>query len=363
VLAATACLLGLWALALAGSAAALPSNCTQLGATVTCTFSPGSEGTFAVPANVSGVHVVANGGAGAGNGLNRFGGPGAQVTSDLNVMSGSNLFVEVGIGGGPGPFGVGTGGGESDVRTCSISVSTCVATGTANDPRLVVAGGGGGAGTSGLAGTGGAGGTGLNMTCNPGMNGNASPAANGGGGGFGGGCASGGAGGPAGPDGQSGFDGSASSGGAGGVVPFFTAGGGGGGAGFFGGGGGGSSGTSNHGFVNGGGGGGGSSFGPTGSVFAAATTGPSVTISYTLTLSDLAGTLVSDADSLAPGTALASQARAIEAAVSAGKTHAGCGDITVFLNLVSAQTNKKLTQAHANQLTTDATNLAVALGC
>jgi hypothetical protein len=55
-------------------------------------------------------------------------------------------------------------------------------------------------------------------------------------------------------------------------------GGGGGGAGYFGGGGGGSNGN---GAGNSGGGGGGSSFGPTGSVFATAATGPSVTISYT----------------------------------------------------------------------------------
>ena len=41
---------GLWAIALTGSAAAaLPSNCTEAGTTVTCTFSAGTEGTFAVP--------------------------------------------------------------------------------------------------------------------------------------------------------------------------------------------------------------------------------------------------------------------------------------------------------------------------
>ena len=45
------------ALALAGSAAALPSNCTQSGATVTCTYSPGPEGTFVVPPGVTSVHV------------------------------------------------------------------------------------------------------------------------------------------------------------------------------------------------------------------------------------------------------------------------------------------------------------------
>src|SRR5215468_5177306 len=100
VLAATAGLLAMSALALAGSAAALPSNCTQSGITVTCTFSTaGQEGTFAVPANISSVHVVADGGAGART-LRGGGGPGAQVSADLNVPPDSTLFVEVGIGGG-----------------------------------------------------------------------------------------------------------------------------------------------------------------------------------------------------------------------------------------------------------------------
>jgi hypothetical protein len=50
VLAATAGLLGLWAVALVGSAAALPSNCTQSGSTVTCTFTGAGTYTFTPPA-------------------------------------------------------------------------------------------------------------------------------------------------------------------------------------------------------------------------------------------------------------------------------------------------------------------------
>src|SRR5258708_14905751 len=42
----------------------LPSNCAASGATVTCTYSAGSEGTFTVPLSVSSVHVVAAGGGG-----------------------------------------------------------------------------------------------------------------------------------------------------------------------------------------------------------------------------------------------------------------------------------------------------------
>jgi uncharacterized repeat protein (TIGR01451 family) len=123
----------------------------------------------------------------------------------------------------------------------------------------VVAGGGGGAGAAGGAGKGGAGGTGIEIPCNPGQ------------------------------------PGTAGSGGAGG---FPAHSGGGGGAGFFGGGGGGSKGTA---AGNGGGGGGGSSFGPTGSVFVAAPTGPSVTISYTAPPPDLAVTNSDSPDPVVSG--------------------------------------------------------------
>ncbi len=61
---------GLWAIVLTGSAAAaLPSNCTEAGTTVTCTYSPGPEATFVVPAGVGSVHVTATGGAGESNGF------------------------------------------------------------------------------------------------------------------------------------------------------------------------------------------------------------------------------------------------------------------------------------------------------
>jgi hypothetical protein len=264
---------GLWAIVLTGSAAALPSGCVESGMTVTCTFSTaGSEGTFVVPAGVNSVHVVADGGGGGGS-LGGSGGPGAQVSANLNVTPGSTLFTEVGIGGGAaGSFDAAGGGGESDVRTCSLADPNCPAVGSAQDPRLVVAGGGGGAGGAGGGGSGGAGGTGLNTFCNAGTTGTAGNGGNQGAGGAGGGCTGGGTGGaPAGPGATAGGDGNASSGGAGGTIR-----GGGGGAGFFGGGGGGGCG----GICNGGGGGGGSSFGPAGSVFATAATGASVAISY-----------------------------------------------------------------------------------
>ncbi len=79
--------------------------------------------------------------------------------------------------------------------------------------------------------------------------------------------------------------------------------------------------------------------------------------------SALAATLVSDSTGKGPGTGLADKAAAIQAAVTDGQTALACADITDYLGLVKAQTGKKLTQAQANQLTTDATNLAGALGC
>ena len=77
----------------------------------------------------------------------------------------------------------------------------------------------------------------------------------------------------------------------------------------------------------------------------------------------LAAQLVHDADHLAPGTALASKAAAIQTAVNSGATATACADITNFLALVQAQTGTKLTKPQAATLTTDAKNLATALGC
>jgi fibronectin type III domain protein len=257
-------------------ASTLPSNCTASGTTVTCTFSAGPEGAFTVPNGVSTVHVVAVGAAGGGT-LGGRGGPGAQVIADLGVTPGSTLFAEVAVGGGAGGADGAGGGGESDVRTCSITDPGCPPVGTVQDPRLIVAAGGGGAGAAGGGGNGGDGGVGTS-TCNPGTSGTKGTVGTVGGGGEGGGCASGGTGGSAGPGGVAGTNGTADSGGAGGTT---FHGGGGGGAGFFGGGGGGSNGASNGGGAgNGGGGGGGASFGPAGGVFATASTGPQVTISY-----------------------------------------------------------------------------------
>jgi hypothetical protein len=367
----------LWALALAGSAAALPTNCSQSGSTVTCTFSyTGSEQTFTVPAGVSAVAITAvgaPGGAGFPNGATASsGGDGATVSATVPVSAGP-LSVEVGGGGGnggantegPGGFNggggggtdMGGGGGASDVRTCSIANCSL----SSSDTRLVVAGGGGG----GIVGGGppGAGGSaGSPLVSGPGAGAAAPPGGAGGDGGFGG--MSGGAGGSS--DQCSGNPGALGQGGTGSTNCSPDLSGGGGGAGYYGGGAGGFSADST-GTI--GGGGAGSSFwiiGATGTSMSEDSTGtPSVTISYTAppSASDLAATLVSDSRGKGPGTALADKATAIRAAVNAGQTVTACADITDYLGLVKAQNNKSLTRAKASQLTTDATNLAAALGC
>jgi hypothetical protein len=84
---------------------------------------------------------------------------------------------------------------------------------------------------------------------------------------------------------------------------------------------------------------------------------------YVETAGDLAAQLVSDTDHLKPGKALASKAAAIQAAVNAGDTATACADISDYLGLVQSQTGKKLTTTQASTLTTDANNVAAALGC
>lgn len=270
----------LWALALAGSAAALPSNCSRSGSTVTCTFSStGGEQTFAVPAAVTALTITAAGAPGAADASGDPGGYGARVAATVPVNAGAKLYVEVGgssgVGNGGGFNGGGStgegggGGGASDLRTCSIA--TCSL--TTRDTRLVVAGGGGGGGLA--YGTGGR--AGNTQVAGPGAGGNATgidsqPGADGG---FGG--TSGGAGGP----GESCNGGSGTLGqGGNGDTSCDTAWGGGGGGGYYGGGAGGSWPDA----AISGGGGAGSSFWVTGamnhSMNEDSTGTPSVTISY-----------------------------------------------------------------------------------
>lgn len=280
--------------------AAPPPTCGEPAASgdslvVRCNYT-GSEQSFTVPSGVTSLQVVAVGGTGQSNQHLR-GGRGAVVTADIPVVPGTTLSIVVGGNGvgpgmgfnGGGPGGSSSipgrrGGGASDVRTCTLQPSmsdTCdTATyGTSSDPRLVVAGGGGGQGED--VARGGDGGTPI---------GGAGEAATSGAQGGGGGThANGGSGGATAPISgllavqESGHPGVAGAGGSGGQG---LAGGGGGGGGFFGGGGGGSgNGRFNGGGILSGGGGGGSSYAAssaTGVSYDIDTTGtPSVTITYT----------------------------------------------------------------------------------
>jgi hypothetical protein len=148
------------ALAAAG-AAVVASAVVGVGAAAADTFTyTGGEQTYAVPARITGLHVVLVGASGASEtvpDLSAAGGHGARLTADVPVPAGTTtLYVEVGgtgtnanppsvaytatggfNGGGNGPFG---GGGASDIRTVSSGQQDSL------NSRLAVAGGGGGAG-------------------------------------------------------------------------------------------------------------------------------------------------------------------------------------------------------------------------
>jgi MBG domain-containing protein/glycine rich protein len=235
----------------------------------TTTFATPGEHQYTVPAGVTRIRVIAMGAnglfAGAGFGV------GAVAQADIPVTPGSTLYAIVGgnggqshagFNGGGGTINAGGGGGATDLRPCTIEPggpNTCdpADLGSAVDPRLIVAGGGGG--TSRVAGSAAASNVG-----SPGGTPNAAPGGNGFGadrgfGGQGGTQAAGGAGGigplpgEAGTAGQGGMGGSSAAGGDGG----------GGGGGYFGGGGGGGTQTVGSG---GGGGAGGSSYAVDGSL-------------------------------------------------------------------------------------------------
>jgi hypothetical protein len=139
-----------------------------------------AEQCYVVPAGVDEVSVVAIGGAGS-NGTDWGGAPGveppigvgadgAEVSGDLSVTPGEELYVEVGgsdeysfsvfNGGGTGGVDTalgggssgGSGGGASDVRTVSCGTE-CASGGdpTSLASRLLVAGGGGGGGGTGTS--------------------------------------------------------------------------------------------------------------------------------------------------------------------------------------------------------------------
>jgi hypothetical protein len=262
------------------AAAAITPDCTQSGATVTCTVAyafTGGEQEFTVPSGITSLTAAAIGGSGGDHiGQSSSGTPGglgASVSASFTVTPGQTLFVEVGgngsdwvpsnsapggfNGGGSAPsyfqsffdLGGAGGGGASDIRTEPATNSASLSS------RLLVAGGGGGSSIDGSGG-------------NAGSDASASHYNSGG---FAGTSAAGGAGGSGG--GSSGSSGTLGSGGAGGVQD----GGAGGGGGLYGGGGG----------ATYGGGGGGSSLGTVNGVTGNAA---SVTLIYSPAISSLAVT-------------------------------------------------------------------------
>ncbi|HXL90252.1 MAG TPA: putative Ig domain-containing protein [Streptosporangiaceae bacterium] len=181
---------------------ACPSASSSTDTSCTYVYT-GSEQTFTVPSWVTSVTLSAIGAPGGSLNGSAPGGYGASVTATVPVPAGTTtLYVEVGAPGAPAstlPFGDGgpsptdSGGGASDVRTCSLSsctlffpagLSACEvdapAVDCSPDPRLVVAGGGGGSGTSVVGGS-----AGDPSVTGPG-NGTADNTAPGGNGGFGG---------------------------------------------------------------------------------------------------------------------------------------------------------------------------------
>jgi len=78
---------------------------------------------------------------------------------------------------------------------------------------------------------------------------------------------------------------------------------------------------------------------------------------------ELAPPLVGASTGVGPGKALANKASAIQAAVNAGQTAHACTRIKDYLALVKAHTGKKLDPQQANDLTTQATDLATELRC
>ena len=75
------------------------------------------------------------------------------------------------------------------------------------------------------------------------------------------------------------------------------------------------------------------------------------------------GDLVTASTGQAPGTALDNKARAASASLAAGSTAAACTQLAGYLDLVRAQTGKKISPATAAALTAAATRIRAVLAC
>lgn len=153
------------------------SSCTFVGisaisptaagaSTQTVTDTTPGETVYTIPADTISLSVTAIGSGGATSGSGQFPpgtpGQGAAVSATISPAGLTQLFLEVGTSGNASPayggsgnstYG-GTGGGASDIQACSVSASGCTYTANpSTDPRLIVAGGGGGAGEDGFTGS------------------------------------------------------------------------------------------------------------------------------------------------------------------------------------------------------------------
>ena len=101
-----------------GSAAsALPTNCSQAGTTVTCTFGEtGAPVTWAVPAGVTSAALTLYGGSGGSSGGSAVGGAGAEATGAVSLAGISALSLDVAGAGGNTPHGTGGYGGGTAAR-------------------------------------------------------------------------------------------------------------------------------------------------------------------------------------------------------------------------------------------------------
>ena len=150
-------LAGLAVVASAGSASALPSNCTGT-TTVTCTFAyngtdgtDGSAQTWTVPVGVTSATFDVEGAEGGGKQRSHFaGGLGGQTTGTLAVIGGSTVTITVGGHGdlgAPGRNGF-NGGGEARTALSGGGASDVRVGGSTLADRVLVAGGGGGGAAS-----------------------------------------------------------------------------------------------------------------------------------------------------------------------------------------------------------------------
>ncbi len=146
------------------------SSCTFLGisaispsvagaSTQTVTDTTPGQTVYTIPADTISLSVTAIGSGGATDSSGGVSpgtpGQGAAVSATISPAGFSELFLEVGTPGNASPaYGGGgnstysaTGGGASDIQVCSVGNSGCTYTANpSTDPRLIVAGGGGGAG-------------------------------------------------------------------------------------------------------------------------------------------------------------------------------------------------------------------------